>query len=126
MRGELLSALGTGNAGTREAARVARAADQSAPQCNRALCVTQRPTTGAGGGIIMDGAVDGRWTHQGRRAHERSLGRSVRTGPRRAPARHAARAGRAHSGAGPDGPVARGGAGAPKTPGECAERAVSL
>src|SRR5207302_663542 len=59
MRGELLSALGTGNAGTREAARVARAADQSAPQCNRALCVTQRPTTAAGGGIIMDGEVGG-------------------------------------------------------------------
>src|SRR2546425_9595916 len=72
MRGVLLSALGTGNAGTREAARVARAADQSAPQCNRALCVTQRPTTAAGGGIIMDGEGGGAWTHQ--RSEERRVG----------------------------------------------------
>src|SRR5439155_11479620 len=102
------------------------AADQSAPQCNRALCSTQRPTTAAGNGIIMDGEGVGRWTHQGRRAHERSLGRSVRTGPGGAPARHAARAGGAHSGAGPNGSTARASAGAPEAPGERAERAVSL
>src|SRR5437763_11702527 len=35
------------------------AADQSAPQCNRALCITQRPSTAVGGGIIMDGGVGG-------------------------------------------------------------------
>src|SRR5213079_3455389 len=71
MRGVLLSALWTGNAGIGRRLGSLEAADQSAPQCNRALCATQRPTTAAwGSGIIMNGKGAERWTHQGRRAHE--------------------------------------------------------
>src|SRR3989442_15504057 len=69
-------------------------------------------------GVVLSwtGRGGGGGTHQGRRAHERSLGRSVRTGPRRALARHSARAGRADLGAGPDGPAAGRSAGASKDP----------